>query len=222
MWWTSTLPTAPQSSQMSARSRVRISLCGWSTRIGWESVILAVFCRCSGVSPNRATNGFLPSRSMRASIQVRSPCGVVISVLCLAAIFDVDERVLACEGLEHGGLHDPAQPVQPIDVTEICALAQQILLRAHGCGRRASRCPRRRPAHVVVGERPCLRDHAARRTVDVAPAHAPGDGRTPGVEPARPAGARVGPGAFEPGDDRPGAAGGQGPDARNCWRSVKA
>ena len=34
---------------------------------------------------------FLPSRSMCASKQVRSPCGVWILVLCLAAIFDIDE-----------------------------------------------------------------------------------------------------------------------------------
>jgi hypothetical protein len=44
--------------------------------------------------PNRATSGCLPSRSIRASKQVRSPCGVWILALCLAAIFDTDERCL--------------------------------------------------------------------------------------------------------------------------------
>jgi hypothetical protein len=39
-------------------------------------VTVTVFCRWSGVSPNRATSGCLPSRSMRASKQVRGPCGV--------------------------------------------------------------------------------------------------------------------------------------------------
>ena len=40
-----------------------------------------VFCRLSGIPPNRATSGFLPSRSTRASKQVRSPCGVSILAL---------------------------------------------------------------------------------------------------------------------------------------------
>ena len=48
---------------------------------------------------------------------VRGPCGVSIVALYLRAIFVTDERCLCRQGLEHRGLHDPAQPVQPVDVT---------------------------------------------------------------------------------------------------------
>ena len=48
---------------------------------------------------------------------MRSPCGVVILALCLAAIFVTVERCLAASVLSMRGLHDPPQPVKPVDVT---------------------------------------------------------------------------------------------------------
>jgi hypothetical protein len=41
-------------------------------------VTAAVFCRFSGIPPNRATSGFLPARSTLASTHVLGPCGVSI------------------------------------------------------------------------------------------------------------------------------------------------
>src|SRR5688572_9927371 len=55
---------------------------------------IAVFCRLSGMPPNRAISGFLLSRTMLASKHTRGPCGVAILALCLAAIFDTVERCL--------------------------------------------------------------------------------------------------------------------------------
>jgi hypothetical protein len=72
---------------------------------------VTIFYRCSGVSPNRATSGCLPSRSMRASKQVRNPCGVWILALCLAAIFDTN--LLA--GTETNGQRAPRQLHRPVN-----------------------------------------------------------------------------------------------------------
>ena len=54
---------------------------------------------------------------MLASKQVRGPCGVSILALCLARHLRHRRAVLAGQRLEHRGLHDPPQPVQPADVT---------------------------------------------------------------------------------------------------------
>lgn len=52
------------------------------------------FCRLNGIPPNRATSGFLPLRSIRASKHLRDPDGVAIVAAYLRAIFDTDERYL--------------------------------------------------------------------------------------------------------------------------------
>src|ERR1035437_5870882 len=44
-------------------------------------------CRFSGIPPNRATSGFLPSLSTVTCRHVLRPCGVSILALYLAAIF---------------------------------------------------------------------------------------------------------------------------------------
>jgi len=49
--------------------------------------------------PNRATSGFLPGRSVRASKQVRDPCVVTMMALYLRAIFVTVERCLAASVL---------------------------------------------------------------------------------------------------------------------------
>ncbi len=54
----------------------------------------ALRCRFSGIPPNCATSGFLPSRATVAWKQVRVPYGVSILALCRAAIFDTDESCL--------------------------------------------------------------------------------------------------------------------------------
>ena len=59
----------------------------------------ARLCRLSGMPPNRATSGFLPGRSVRASKQVRGPCGVMIVALYLRAILVTVERCLAASVL---------------------------------------------------------------------------------------------------------------------------
>jgi len=45
---------------------------------GRRSSRTACVCRLGGMPPNRATSGFLPGRSVRASKQVRGPCGVMV------------------------------------------------------------------------------------------------------------------------------------------------
>ena len=66
--------------------------------------------------PNRATSGCLPSRSIARLEAGSQP----VRCLDLGLVFGRHLRhrraVLACQGLEHGGLHDPAQPMQPVDV----------------------------------------------------------------------------------------------------------
>ena len=57
-----------------------------------------------------------------ASKQRRGPLGVAVTALYLAAIFVTVERCRR-ERLEHGGLHDPFQPVQSPDVS-----GQQVVL----------------------------------------------------------------------------------------------
>ena len=58
-----------------------------------------VFCRFNGIPPNRVTSGFLPCRSTVASMQVRGPCGVLMTALCVRAIFVTVERCLAANVL---------------------------------------------------------------------------------------------------------------------------
>ena len=83
------------------------------TGTGWRSSRTAFFCRLSGIPPNRATSGFLPSpRSTLAWKHVRGPCGVSIFGLVLARHLRHRRAVLAGQGLEHRGLHDPVQPVR--------------------------------------------------------------------------------------------------------------
>jgi hypothetical protein len=70
---------------------------------GGRSVRIAVFCRRSGMPPNRATSGFLPPlRATVASKQVRGPCGVSMVALKTGPIFAAVEpcfpaRVLSME-----------------------------------------------------------------------------------------------------------------------------
>ena len=77
-----------------------------------------VRCRRSGIPPNRATSGFLPRsrstltwktgpRSRPVSRSWPCTCGPSSSPWTV---------VLAGQGLEHRGLHDPAQPAQSADV----------------------------------------------------------------------------------------------------------
>src|SRR3954467_2117111 len=112
-----------QISHRSARSRVTSSVWRMMPGPGRRSVRTASFCRLSGMPPNRATSGFLPLRSTLASTHLRGPCGVSMVVLYLRAIVDTDARYLLASVLSSEGLHDPVQPVKPIDVA-----GQQVVL----------------------------------------------------------------------------------------------
>ena len=90
---------------------------------GRRSVTTAFFCRFSGMPPNRATSGFLPAAFDPGFEALRGPCGVSMVALYLRAIFDTDERCLPARVLSMRGLHDPVQPVKPMDVT-----GQQVVL----------------------------------------------------------------------------------------------
>ena len=72
---------------------------GYVTPDGCRSMRTASFLRFSGIPPNRATSGCLPSRSTRASKHVRIPSGVSILALYFLAIFDTDELCLAARVL---------------------------------------------------------------------------------------------------------------------------
>ena len=98
-WWISTLARCSQSSHRPARSRVTSSLGRGAEGAGSRSVRTAVFCRRSGMPPNRATSGFLPARSTVASKHRRGPWGVTMVVLCLSAIFVTVERCFAASVL---------------------------------------------------------------------------------------------------------------------------
>jgi hypothetical protein len=81
-------------------------------------------CRVSGMPPNVATNGFLPSpRWTLVWMHFRGPCGVSIVAWYFLAIFETDEPVFPGQRLEQRGQHHPIQPVQSVDVT-----GQQVVL----------------------------------------------------------------------------------------------
>jgi len=62
--------------------------------VGSWSVRTACWCRLSAIPPNRATSAGLPSRSQRASKQVRFPDGVSFLALYFRAMSDTVERCL--------------------------------------------------------------------------------------------------------------------------------
>jgi hypothetical protein len=100
-WWVSTVVRVWHHSHWPCRSRVMISF-GRAGGAGWRSVMTVLRCRLSGMPPNRAASGFLPGRSSRASKQVRGPCAVAMTALCLRAVFRHRGAVFRGERLEHG------------------------------------------------------------------------------------------------------------------------
>ena len=86
------LALCSQISHRPARSRPISSLRRTVTGTGSRSTGTVFFCRRSGMPPNRATSGFLPSpRSTLTWKHLRGPCGVWTVALYLRAIFDTDE-----------------------------------------------------------------------------------------------------------------------------------
>src|SRR5260370_33971335 len=78
--------TAPQPSHVSASSRLISSLLVGGLRSGGRSWIWVFRSRLSGIPPNRATSGFLPSRSTMISRHFRGPCASLTVFLYLARI----------------------------------------------------------------------------------------------------------------------------------------
>src|SRR5712692_8875447 len=79
-------PTAPQTSHVSASNRLMSSLLDGGFRVAGRSCIWVFRSRLSGIPPNRAISGFLPSLSTVISRHFRGPWGSLTVFWYLARI----------------------------------------------------------------------------------------------------------------------------------------